>query len=142
MWNVRRHQAKLKMVASTEFASFLGDQLAPLGDVTTRRMFGKTGVFCEGVMFGMVTGNVLYFRVDSQNRATFKEAESFPSLNYVKNGSIIDLSFWRAPDRLFDEHDELIVWARAALAAAHRVAANRGKAQGKATRRRLHESDA
>ena len=116
------------MVASTEFARFLRDQLAPLGDVTMRRMFGKTGVFCEGVMFGMVTANILYFRVDSHNRATFEEAESFPSLNYVKNGHTIDLSFWRAPDRLFDEHDDLIAWARAALAAAHRVAAKRGSA--------------
>jgi DNA transformation protein len=88
-------------------------------------MFGKTGVFCEGVMFGMVTENTLYVRVDSQNRSTFKEAESFPSLNYVKNGSTIDLSFWRVPDRLFDEHEELIAWAHAALAAAHRVAARR-----------------
>ena len=52
------------MVASTEFASFLRDQLAPLGYVTTRRMFGKTGVFCEGAMYGMVTGNTFYFRVD------------------------------------------------------------------------------
>jgi DNA transformation protein and related proteins len=117
------------MVATTEFANFLCDQLAPLGYVTMRRMFGKTGVFCEGVMFGMVTENVLYFRVDSHNRATFKEAESFPSLYYVKNGRAIDLSFWRAPDRLFDEREELIAWARAALAAAHRVAAKRGKAE-------------
>jgi DNA transformation protein and related proteins len=122
------------MVASSEFAGFLRDQLAPLGDVTTRRMFGKTGVFCEGVMFGMVAQNVLYLRVDSQNRATFKEAESCPTLNYVKNGSVIDLSFWRAPDRLFDEHEELNVWARAALAAAHRVATNRGKSRASATR--------
>ena len=45
------------MVASTEFANFLRDQLAPLGYITMRRMFGKTGVFCEGVMFGMVTEN-------------------------------------------------------------------------------------
>jgi DNA transformation protein len=111
------------VVASAEFAGFLCDQLAPLGQVAMRRMFGKTGVFCEGVMFGMVTSNTLYLRVDSLNRATFKEAESFPSLNYVKNGQTIDLSFWRAPDRLFDEHEELISWARAALAAAHRVAA-------------------
>ena len=50
------------MVASTEFASFLRDQLAPLGQITMRRMFGKTGVFCDGVMFGMVTENILYFR--------------------------------------------------------------------------------
>lgn len=115
------------MVASVEFASFLRDELAPLGYITTRRMFGKTGVFCEGVMFGMVTEDTLYFRVDSQNRAAFKEAESFPPLNYVKQGSTIDLSFWRAPDRLFDEHEDLIAWAHAALAAAHRVAAKRRK---------------
>ena len=130
------------MVASTEFASFLHDQLAPLGYVTTRRMFGKTGVFCEGVMFGIVTGNILYFRVDSQNREIFKEAESFPSLDYVKNGCTIDLSFWRAPDRLFDEHEELIAWARAALAAAHRVASKRRVAKVKADRGRPGGSDA
>jgi DNA transformation protein and related proteins len=113
------------MVASDSFAEFLREQLAPLGRITTRRMFGKTGVFCDGVMFAMVTENTLYVRVDDQNRVTFKEAESFPPLNYAKRGSTIDLSFWRVPERLFDEPDEFVMWARAALAAAHRVAATR-----------------
>ena len=36
------------MVASDSFAEFLREQLAPLGRVTMRRMFGKTGVFCDG----------------------------------------------------------------------------------------------
>ena len=112
------------MVASDAFAEFLRDQLAPLGRITMRRMFGKTGVFCDAVMFGMVTENTLYFRVDDENRATFQEAESFPPLNYEKKGGAIDLSFWRVPDRLFDA-DELVSWARAALAAARRVAATR-----------------
>jgi DNA transformation protein len=44
------------MVASAEFARFLHDELAPLGYITTRRTFGKSGVLGEGVMFGMVTG--------------------------------------------------------------------------------------
>ena len=113
------------MVASDSFAEFLREQLAPLGPVTMRRMFGKTGVFCDGFMLGMVRDNTLYFRVDNANRAAFKEAESFPPLNYAKRGSTIDLSFWRAPERLFDEPDELVTWARAALAAARRVAAKR-----------------
>src|SRR3954451_17691379 len=113
------------MVASDSFAEFLREQLAPLGRVTMRRMFGKTGVFCDGMMFAMVTENTLYFRVDDQNRLTFKEAEAFPPLNYAKGGHTIDLSFWRAPERLFDEPDELVAWARAALAAARRVAAKR-----------------
>ena len=113
------------MVASESFAEFLHEQLAPLGRVTMRRMFGKTGVFCDGLMFAMVTDDTLYFRVDDHNRTAFREAESFPPLNYAKKGRTIDLSFWRAPERLWDEPDELVAWARTALAAARRVAAKR-----------------
>jgi DNA transformation protein and related proteins len=119
------------MVASETFADFLREQLAPLGRISLRRMFGKTGVFCDGVMLAMVSENTLYFRVDDQNRAIFKEAEAFPPLNYAKKGQTIDLAFWRAPERLFDEPDELMAWARAALAAAHRVAAVRERAAPK-----------
>jgi DNA transformation protein and related proteins len=115
------------MVASESFAEFLREQLDPLGRVTMRRMFGKTGVFCDGLMFGMVTDDILYLRVDEHNRAAFKEAEVFPPLSYEKQGSTIDLSFWRTPERLYDEPDELVMWARVALAAAGRVAANRSR---------------
>ncbi len=116
------------MVASDSFAELLREQLAPLGRITMRRMFGKTGVFCDGVMLGMVTEDTFYVRVDAHNRATFKEAESTPPLNYEKKGSTIDLAFWRVPERLIDEPDELVLWARAALAAARRVAAKRQRA--------------
>ena len=115
------------MVASETFAEFLREHLAPLGRVTMRRMFGKTGVFCDGVMLGMVTDNTLYVRVDEQNREAFKEAASSPPLNYAKKGETIDLSFWRAPERLFDEPDELVAWAELALGAARRVAAKRAQ---------------
>jgi len=123
------------MVASEGFAAFLCEQLAPLGRVTMRRMFGKTGVFCNGLMFGMVTDDTLYFRVDDVNRAVFKEAASAPPLNYAKQGRTIDLSFWRAPESLLDAQDELVTWARAALAAARRVAAERGRTAPRRTSR-------
>jgi DNA transformation protein len=122
------------MVASDSFAEFLREQLAPLGRVTMRRMFGKTGVFCDGFMLGMVRDNTLYFRVDNDNRAAFKEAESFPPLDYAKRDSTIDLSFWRAPERLFDEPDEFVTWARLALAAARRVAVKRERTAPRRTR--------
>jgi DNA transformation protein len=114
-----------RVVVSDSFAEFLREQLMPLGRLTMRRMFGKTGVFCNGLMFGMVTDDTLYVRVDDHNRKVFKEAESAPPLNYEKKGRTIDLSFWRVPERLLDEPDELVMWARAALAAARRVAAKR-----------------
>ena len=126
------------MVASESFAEFLREQLAPLGHVTLRRMFGKTGVFCDALMLAMVRDNTLYFRVDDESRETFREAEAYPPLNYAKKGGSIDLAFWRAPERLFDEPDELLTWARAALAAAARVAARHkpAVAKRKATPRR------
>lgn len=123
------------MVASDSFAEFLRDQLEPLGRITLRRMFAKTGVFCGGFMLGMVRDDTLYFRVDEQNRTAFKEAEAFPPLNYEKKGSMIDLAFWRAPDRLMDEPDELVNWARLALEAARRVAAKRNSTTPRRTAR-------
>jgi DNA transformation protein len=96
-------------------------------------MFGKTGVFCDGVMLGMVDENTLYFRVDDGNREAFKEAASFPPLSYVCRGRVIELSFWRVPERLFDGPDELIEWGRTAMAAARRIAA---KTKRPALRRR------
>jgi len=119
------------MVASNSFVEFLREQLAPLGHVSVRRMFGKTGLFCDGVMLGMVRDDVLFFRVDDGNRAALKEAKAFPPLNYEKKGGPIDLSFWRAPERLFDDPDELLTWARSAMEAARRVAVKRERAAPK-----------
>jgi DNA transformation protein len=122
------------MVASASFSEFLREQLAPLGPIVLRRMFGKTGVFCSGVMLGMVADNDLYFRVDEGNKALFAEAAAFPPLNYAKGGRDIDLAFWRVPERLFDEPEELVEWAKAALAAARRVATIRKRSAVKQKR--------
>ncbi len=114
------------MVASPGFfTEFLHEQLAPLGRITVRRMFGKTGVFCDGLMLGMVRDDTLYLRVDDGNRQAFAEAKAYPPLDYEKKGQAIDLAFWRLPERLLDEPDEFLVWAGAALAAARRIAAKR-----------------
>ena len=74
------------MVASDGFAGFLRDQLAPVGRITVRRMFGKTGVFCDGFMLGMVRDNTLYFRVDDDNRVAFKEARVLSASQLSEEG--------------------------------------------------------
>ena len=130
------------MVASAGFAEFLREQLAPLGALSLRRMFGKTGVFCDDLMFAMVADDTLFLRVDDGNAAAFAEAAAHPSLSYAKGGRLIDLAFWRAPDRLMDEPDELVAWARLALEAAGRVASDRQAAGARARGRRARGPDA
>jgi DNA transformation protein len=103
---------------------FLREQLAPLGHIALRRMFGKIGVFCDGLMLGMVTDNTLYFRVDEDNRADFREAASSPPLNYRKKASWPIFRSGARPGGCSTSPDELVEWGRIALAAARRVAAN------------------
>jgi DNA transformation protein len=102
------------MVASDRFAEFLRDQLAPARSHRHAAHVRQDRRVLRRVHARDGEDNTLYFRVDDDNRAAFKEAESFPPLDYQKKGGTIDLSFWRAPERLFDEPDELVIWARAA----------------------------
>lgn len=43
----------------------------------------RIGAPIPPIRLGMVTDNRLYFRVDDENRAAFREAEAFPPLRFV-----------------------------------------------------------
>jgi len=111
---------------ATGFREFLLEQLAPLGHVTLRRMFGGTGVFCDRLMFAILADEALFLKADDANRAAF-EAEGLEPLTYESKGRTIVLPYWQTPERLLDEPDELLAWARAALAAARRGAAEKAQ---------------
>jgi len=98
---------------------------AAFGPVVPRRMFSGFGVFSDGTMFALVARDTLYLKADPQTVAVF-EAEGQGPFTYAARGATGGkrsiMSYWRAPDRLYDDPDELAAWARDALAAAHRSA--------------------
>jgi DNA transformation protein and related proteins len=107
------------MSVSDNFRDFVIEQLAPLGPVKIRRMFGGGGVMVDGVMFGLIYDDVLFLKADDGNRPMF-EIEGMGPFVYVAKGKTQTMSYWQTPERLYDEPDELLVFARAAVAAAHR----------------------
>ena len=111
------------MAASREFIAFVTDQMAPLGPIASRRMFSGAGIYCDGVIFALILRDALYFRVDDGNRADY-EAEGLAPFSYQARGRTVAIAaYWRVPERLFDDPDEMVDWARAALAAGRRAAA-------------------
>lgn len=119
------------MGSSSEFLAYIIDQLAPLGHVTARRMFSGAGVYCDGVIFALILRDALYFRVDDSNRAAFA-AEGLAPFSYEARGRTVEIgAYWRVPERLFDDPDEMLEWARAALAAGRRAAAAKKKPRRK-----------
>ena len=63
------------MAAASALLDYLIDQLAPLGDVRGRPMFGGHGLYLNGAIVGIIDDEMLYLKVDAGNRAAF-EAES------------------------------------------------------------------
>ena len=103
---------------------FIRDLFAPFGPVTVRRMFSGAGIFADGLMFGLIVRDVIYLKTDDSNRADF-EREGCAPFTYTrgrKSGRPSEhaLPYWRLPERLYDDPEELAVWARRAHAAAER----------------------
>lgn len=89
------------------------------GPVTVRRMFGGAGIYADSTMFALVADGVIYLKAGDSNVAMF-EREALPPFVYSRRqGERAVMSYRRMPDRLYDDPDELAVWARAALAVAH-----------------------
>ncbi len=100
---------------------FLVDELAPLGPVAVRRMFGGGGVFIDGLMLALISDDRLYFKVDDVLRPRFEAAGLQPFVYARKTGKPVVMSFWQAPEDVFDDADALRDWASYALAAARRA---------------------
>jgi DNA transformation protein len=93
------------------------------GAVQVRRMFGGAGLYAEGVMFGLVSGGEIYLKADAASVADFEREGCGPFEYGTRTGKRAIMSYWRLPDRLYDDAKELAQWARAALAVALRNAA-------------------
>lgn len=113
------------MAASKSFMSQVQETLAGLGAVRFRRMFGGAGVYWDGVMFGLIDEDVLYFKVDDTTRGRFKADGMGPFTYMTRHGPGSLTSYWRVPDRLFDEPEEMLEWAREAAGVARRAAAGK-----------------
>jgi DNA transformation protein len=103
---------------------FIHELFGQFGPVTVRRMFSGAGIFRDGLMFGLIIRDVIYLKVDETNAAEF-EREGGTPFTYTrgrKSGhpSQHALPYWRLPERLYDDPDELAVWAERAFAVAER----------------------
>ena len=103
---------------------FISNLFAPFGPVAVRSMFGGSGLYRDGLMFALEFDGVIFLRVDAASIPDFEREGSKPFVyTRAKSPGRIgrhSLSYWRLPERLYDDPDELAVWATRALAIAHR----------------------
>lgn len=100
-------------------AEAIAELFAAFGPVHVRRMFGGAGIYSDGVFFAIVDEGVIYLKADDESAPRFA-AEGCRQFIYQGKNREIAMSYWRMPERLYDDPDELADWARQACAAAMR----------------------
>ena len=91
---------------AAETAAGLVDDLAPLGEVTSKKMFGGFGIFEAGLMFALV---------DSEGSAFFRLGPSNEDRYRERHGK---MPYGRVPDEVLSDDPQLLTWAKDALQAA------------------------
>lgn len=103
----------------SEFADYLGEIFDRFGPIQSRRMFGGYGIYHDGTMFGLVADDVLYLKADEQTSRFFEEM-GLDQFEYVKNKKAMKMSYYLAPEAIFDDPEAANLWARRAYDAALR----------------------
>jgi DNA transformation protein and related proteins len=99
---------------------FIRELFAPFGPVTVRRMFGGAGISSDGLTFAIAFDGTIYLRVDETSIPDFEREGStpfvYPRAKTAGRVGRASKAFWRLPERLYDDPEELAVWARRSLA--------------------------
>lgn len=133
------------MSPSESVIELLAEICAPIGVFKARGMFGGHGLYLDGVFFAILDDGILYFKTNESTRGRFA-AEGMTAFTYEsKSGTHALVSYWRVPERLFDEADELTEWIAQAVQAARgaqnakKTAIGRTKPRVRSARTRIRE---
>ncbi len=103
-------RGETRTAVAREAADDLVGRLSGLGEVTSKGMFGGYGVFCDGVMFGLVNrAGVAHLRVTGATEGSFTTRGAKP------HGK---MPYYEIPADVLEDPDTLRAWAEAAAAGA------------------------
>jgi DNA transformation protein and related proteins len=106
-----KHAATMR---DDSFKDYALDQLASLGAVRARSMFGGHGLYHGPEFFGILHQGRLYFRTDARTRPDYIVRGMSP---FQPNPRQTLVSYYEVPADVLDDTEILTAWARAALSA-------------------------
>jgi DNA transformation protein len=105
------------MPVSSHYLDYVREQLAGLGGVSSRRMFGGAGLYCDEFFFALVDNDTLYLRVNDANRADYT-SRGMSQFRPYPDSPQLSMSYFEIPADVLEDAAELVAWARRSVAAA------------------------
>jgi DNA transformation protein len=113
------------MAVSRAYLEYVLGQLAGLGSVRSRRMFGGAGLYCDEIFFAIIADDTLYLRVDDASRSDYTTRGMAAFRPYADRPEV-SMSYFAAPADVLENPEELLLWSRRSVTAAgtRKAAAN------------------
>lgn len=102
------------MAVSRDYLDYVLGQLAALGRVRSRRMFGAAGLYCDEIFFAIISDDTLYLRVDDGNRADYT-ARGMAAFRPYADRPDISMTYFEVPAEVLEDAEELLGWSRRSL---------------------------
>ncbi|HXC07621.1 MAG TPA: TfoX/Sxy family protein [Steroidobacteraceae bacterium] len=103
------------MAVSDEFLQYVLEQLAGLEGVAPRRMFGGIGLYSNERIFGLISSDILYFKVNDSNRGDY-EARGMNRFRPFADKPLLSMTYYEVPADVLEDADECAAWARKSTA--------------------------
>ncbi len=100
------------------YLDFIKEQLAPLGKITARAMFGGYCVYCDGTVFAIIAEDTLYLKADDVNRPDF-DAAGLKAFKPFDDKPMV-MQYYLAPPEVFEDPEALEKWVGGAVQAGRR----------------------
>lgn len=100
-------------MSDASFLEFVKEQLAPLGALRVKRMFGGHGIYRGEAFFAIVHRGRLFFRTDPADRVHYaaRGSREFMPRKDLKLGT-----YWEVPAEVLEDPELVLRWARKAAA--------------------------
>lgn len=108
------------MKTSSYVEYLVNDVFANIDGFSAKKMFGGYGLYKEGIMFGLIAGTDVYFKVDELNKPTYVQQGSKPFIYAKGNHKSVTMSYWLVPSDIIENTDTLHEWIKEAVQAAFR----------------------
>jgi DNA transformation protein len=108
-----------------QYLAYVLEQLERLGSLRPNRMFGGVGLYADGLFFGLIDDDTLFFKTGERNIAAFRE-RNMPRFMPFPEKTNLALGYHQVPADVIEDAETLVSWAREAVAVA--LAAKAAKA--------------
>ena len=108
------------MARRSDFVELVTEQMAFVGGLRIRAMFGGYGIYQDDCMFALIADDRLYFKADDTTRAGF-EAKGLRPFTYGARGKTMTMQYYEAPPDVFEEQAAMRIWVQKAYGAAVRA---------------------